>query len=407
MKKPIRRSTLLILLCWLVYTCSYLGKLSYNANISQIGLFYGASYSQTGLVATCFFFAYGAGQFLNGFLCKRYNIKLVIAISLSVASVMNILAVNVPSFAWVKYLWLVDGFSMSFLWATLIRLLSETLHREDISRAVLIMGTTTAVGTFLSYGLSAFLAVFGAFRLAFYIAAAVMLAVVVLWLCSYNRLVDPLKQEEKEPAPEVVPGVASGSKKGGLAILLCLLGVFAVANNLIRDGLTSWTPDILSSLYKTPGWLSILLTVLLPLFGVGGVVVSVNLYKRLNNFIACCVVLFLTATLLIATVLGFLSTPLIAVTIACLALVSCMMAAVNNVITSITPLQLKDHADSGKIAGLLNGFCYLGSTLSSYGLGLIADRFGWRSVFVVLLYASVLVTVLGGIYVIASRKKAV
>ena len=36
-------------------------------------------------------------------------------------------------------------------------------------------------------------------------------------------------------------------------------------------------------------------------------------------------------------------------------------------------------------AGILNGFCYVGSTISSYGLGFIAEHFGWSSVFWTLL----------------------
>ena len=72
-KTKITKADALIVLCWLVYTCSYIGKLSYNANINQIGEFFGASYSETGIVSTFFFFAYGIGQIVNGFLCKRYN----------------------------------------------------------------------------------------------------------------------------------------------------------------------------------------------------------------------------------------------------------------------------------------------------------------------------------------------
>ena len=38
----------------------------------------------------------------------------------------------------------------------------------------------------------------------------------------------------------------------------------------------------------------------------------------------------------------------------------------------------------GKVAGIMNGFCYLGSTISAYGLGSFADAFGWESVFTLL-----------------------
>jgi len=42
---------------------------------------------------------------------------------------------------------------------------------------------------------------------------------------------------------------------------------------------------------------------------------------------------------------------------------------------------MRGKVNSGLFAGVLNGFCYVGSTISSYGLGAIADIFGWIAVF--------------------------
>jgi sugar phosphate permease len=59
-KKVLNTTTLLIALCWIVYTCSYLGKLGYNANITQIENAHSLSHSTAGMVSTFFFFAYGS-----------------------------------------------------------------------------------------------------------------------------------------------------------------------------------------------------------------------------------------------------------------------------------------------------------------------------------------------------------
>ena len=157
-ENKISKSTLIIVLCWLVYAISYIGKLSYSANINQVGEAFGVSYADTGMVATFFFFAYGIGQVVNGLLCKKYNIKLVIFLSLITSGIINVLIVSVPSFSVMKYLWLANGASMSFLWTSLIRLLSETLAKTDLTRAIVAMGTTVATGTFIVYGLSALFA---------------------------------------------------------------------------------------------------------------------------------------------------------------------------------------------------------------------------------------------------------
>ena len=96
----------------------------------------------------------------------------------------------------------------------------------------------------------------------------------------------------------------------------------------------------------------------------------------------------------ILTLLGF--------TIVCFLVSSC-----NSVITSIFPLFMKGKVNSGLIAGVLNGFCYLGSTLSSYGLGSIADNWGWIAVFWTLLFVCAAVCLCAGIYLLISKKKAI
>ena len=56
-EKDIKKySYLLIALCWIVYACSYIGKLGYNANIIQIENSFNVSHAESGTVSSFFFF---------------------------------------------------------------------------------------------------------------------------------------------------------------------------------------------------------------------------------------------------------------------------------------------------------------------------------------------------------------
>ena len=121
--KKNKRAALLIILCWLVYTCSYIGKLGYNANITQIETLFGVTHAEAGMVSTFFFFAYGVGQIINGILCKKYNVRYVVFGSLILSGIMNLLVGFVYSFEVLKYFWLINGAALSVLWTSLIRLL--------------------------------------------------------------------------------------------------------------------------------------------------------------------------------------------------------------------------------------------------------------------------------------------
>ncbi len=400
-----RKVYLLIALCWLVYTCSYIGKLSYNANIVQIGPAFGVTKNECGMVSSFFFFAYGIGQVVNGFLCKKYNIKYVIFGALTVASSMNFLVTVVESFALIKYIWLVNGIAMSFLWTSLIRLLSEELHDEDMNKAIIAMGTTVATGTFIVYGVSALFSIIADFRMTFILAASAMLIVAFIWLIFFTKLTKGEKKLSAE-ATEHAVHIPEKTKHLSVLPLIAVLAFFAVANNFTKDGLTAWTPDILKNTYSTPDWLSILLTLLLPTLAILGTVVAVNLQKKTKNFVLSVTLLFAVSAILIVLVLLLISSKsLLVATVAIFGIVSCLMAGVNNIITSMVPLSLKAGGNSGKIAGILNGFSYLGSTISSYGLGLIAELFDWIAVFVTLIGISIFVISIGIVFVITKKVK--
>ncbi len=51
------------------------------------------------------------------------------------------------------------------------------------------------------------------------------------------------------------------------------------------------------------------------------------------------------------------------------------------IITGIAPLEERDKYPSGKMAGILNATSYIGSALSSFGLGALADNFDWTFIF--------------------------
>lgn len=380
----------LIALCWIVYTCAYIGKLSYNANISQLEAAFGVTHSQSGLVGTMFFFAYGVGQVFNGLMCKKYNIKYVIFSSLAISSLMNLAMNLIPDFAFAKYIWLINGAATSFLWTSLIRLLSETLGKIYLSTAIVVMGTTIATGTVLVYAMSSLFVAISSYKVTFFVACGVLAAVAIAWMSLFDRLSKPLYAarqatvgaENEGVQPELHPKKKLSRE---LWFFFGAIAIFAVANNFIKYGLTSWTPSILNEMYATPGWLSILLTLALPVVAIPGVALATAMHKRIDSYVLICTLLYAVSTVLICAVILLLSYEALTITVVAFALISCFMGSINSVITSMIPLRMRDRVDSGKTAGLLNGFCYIGSTLSTYGLGHIAENNGWSAVMYTLL----------------------
>ncbi len=382
------QAALLIFLGWLVYAMSYLGKVNYSANITQIIDFYGVTKAQAGTVPTFFFFAYGIGQVFNGVFCKKYNIKWMVFISLFVSASINLTIAVSTNFAIMKWLWLVNGFVLSILWPTLIRMLSEVLHKKVLGASCVVMGTTVAIGTLIIYGLSSIFAMFDRFKLSFYTAGIAVIIVSVIWLILYNRAVASASKEKDEQETiaktKTDAPVQEHQEKGERKLLftsICVLCFCAIGVNLIKDGLTTWVPSILKEEFSMSDSLSILLTLFLPILAVFGNAGALKIHKKIPDYVNHCTVVFAIIAVFIGIIIGSLSFELVSFMLIGLVIVNFLASSLNSLITSIFPLFMRGKVNSGLFAGVLNGFCYVGSTISSYGLGTIADNFGWVAVF--------------------------
>ncbi len=407
-KNKLNKSTILpILLCWLTYTTAYLGRNTYPSCITLIKEFYNVtSDAEIALPTTLFFFVYGAGQIINGIFCKKYNKKYLISASLIISSVLNLIIFFGIPFKYIKYVWFFNGLMQSFLWTSLIFLLSKTLKSKDLSKAVVIMGTTVATGTFLIYGASSLFAIWKAFKFTFLLASVLMTFAGVFWLIKYD-VAFAVQQEEKEEKEE--KKVIATTKKIDFStiILIILLGVFAIINNFVKDGVSTWTPSILKHTYMLPDSVSIILSIILPIFGFFSAFFNTAVQKKVKSFILQAGIWYAFGALSILFVVIFIESPLWVIVLISLALTSLFMLCVNNVVTSISPLYLRDKVNSGFLAGLLNSLCYTGSTISTYCLAAIKDATGdWSTSFILLLILCSFAVVVSLIYSIVGVIKS-
>ena len=397
-----KKSNFLIFLCWLAYTSAYVARLNYNASMVEILSQLGTTKEAAGTVSSFFFFAYGSGQLVNGLLSKRYNTKYSVMIALAASSVINLSMTFCSGIDTMKYLWFFNGVFQSVLWSSLIKTLSDNLADNKLSKAVMVMSTTVASGTFAAYGLAA---LFSALQIRwtaiFYVSSVVVGVVAFVWFFGMNGI-----QKEKKTAE-----INAGKEKKKLDLTpafvftVVVILISAVANGFIKDGITTWVPSILKEEFGVPSSLSIIITLILPLISITGASLVKVLHKRQKNENVLNGIFYLAATALAGLIILTLNLRSVPVTFALFGGMACLMAAVNNVITSIVPLYSRDKIDSGLSAGLLNTFCYVGSTMSTSLLGKIADTKGWNDVFICILFFAVAAFAVCLTASIFSRKK--
>lgn len=377
-----KKSNFLIFLCWAAYTAAYVARLNYNASMVEILSQMGTTKEAAGTVSSFFFFAYGAGQLINGLLSKRYNTKYSVAAALSASCIINLAMTFCQGIDAMKYLWFFNGVFQSVLWSSLIKTLSDNLDDSKLSKAVMVMSTTVASGTFAAYGLAA---LFSYLRFdwttIFYVASALVGAVAVLWFIGMGTVGKVNTEKEINEAK----AKSKLSFTPVFVISIAVILISAISNGFIKDGITTWVPSILKEEFGVSSSLSIIVTLLLPVLSIFGTSLVNALHKNqkdentLNGIFYFVSIIF---TVLIILTLNLKSVPL---TLLLFGGIACLMSAVNNVITSIVPLYSRDKIDSGFSAGLLNTFCYIGSTLATSMLGRIADTKGWNDVFICIL----------------------
>lgn len=414
MKEKIKgKQYLLMFLCWALYTFIYLGRYSYSSNIEVIGNHFAISKAQTGLVSSCFFFAYGIGQVVNGMLCKYYNKKYVLGGAVIISAVVNLLIfVGVP-FTFYPILWLVNGFIQSVAWPSLMLVLADHLYEENLKSGLVVMGTTSCVGILVTYGISALLNRIASWKFSFLVAFIGLVVVAMLWLVFYNKATGEkqVKNVEVEVSNQM-QAQPKAKNKIAFALLMSIIGlaVYAVIQALIKEGLNTWVPDILVDNFSLPSSFSILLTLILPIFGMFGNFFVLFLNRKIKDFLTISAICMALTVILTAIVMCFIKTQLVIVLIA-FGLISLLTHGITAVITNIAPLVLRRSINSGRLSGVLNGFCYLGATISSYGLGVVADNFGWNSVFILFLVLGVFAVVFWLIYLLvlyfAKKKKTI
>lgn len=398
-----RKARNLIFICVAVYICAYIGRLSYMSSMVGIMEETGAGKDVAGTVSTLFYLAYGIGQFVNAFFCRRYNARGVVAGSLLISALSNALAVLVRDVSVIRYIWFINGAAQSVLWCTLLELLSHKLTPSQKKTAIVGMSATTAIGTTAVYGLSALCIALDSTFSIFWIASGMLAAVALLWLYITRDVKNMPDVTAEAVQTESKPMSVREVLKGSGAVIICC-GIFAIGNGFLRDTMVTWVPVLLYDAFGVPGSFSVVITLLLPLLSLFGALLAVSLHRRIPNYTSMKGLLYLGSTVAFVGVLASYYFHSVIGTIVFAVFNACLMAAVTNIITSIIPLERKNGA--GLFAGLLDAFCYAGSTLSGFLPGMLIEYTGgFGSLLTGMpIFALVLALFAGGIVLVEKKK---
>ena len=379
---------LLFWLCWIAYFSTYIGRLNYSASLTGIILSEGFSKGQAGMIGTAFFFAYGAGQFVSGFLGDRLAPKKMVFTGLMVSGLCNLAMAGAKSSGLMTAVWCVNGLFQAFIWSPMIRLMYEYYKTETRMKACVSLNSSVPLGTMAVYGLTALVIWLSGWRTMFVLAGAALIGTSLFWITGMKR-VERYAAESGKMA-EIPSGETGGSAKAAVnwkslliqsGFLFLMMALFV--QGALKDGVTTWVPTYISETYGLSAILAITSTMVIPVFNLLGVYLAsfANLHWFRNEVRTAGAFFVVSAAAIL--VLRLASGRSMAVSFLMLALATTAMMAVNTMLIAVLPSYFGVIGRASSVSGLLNSSVYAGGAVSTYGIGALSVALGWNATIVI------------------------
>ena len=377
----------LLLICYIAYVATFFGRTNYGAAVVAIIPDLGCTKTEAGLVNSFFWGIYGIGQIVNGLFADRINNKVMITISLTASSVINLSMPFVGDIHIMKYLWLLNGIAQSVMLTNLMGVITHMAPIDMIPKVTAIFHTSSAAGTLLSYLFSSLFLKIANWRWLFYCASALLVVTAAVWFISVSNLQKHCvhtDDTDTEPAPQT--SFFSSMKQikyifiaGGLGLSI----VIAFFDAVHREGLTVWLPNFAKEIYLTSDSISVLIAIILPIVNLLGswlvAFTGKRLGKRANSVVIATTLYTVALVVLIALRLTAFSSLVVACVL--IASITLMMTSINACVINHAAIEVAAYGCSAALTGIINfGYCS-GSSISNYLIGFIQEKWGWVTVF--------------------------
>ena len=374
-----KKVKLFVLLFSVTYMISYITRINYGAIISEIQSQTGISKSLLSMSLTGSFITYGVGQIISGIFGDRISPKKLVSWGLAVSVCMNFLMPLCKGPYQMLAVWSVNGFAQSFMWPPIVKIMTEVLSEADYKNAIAKVSWGSSIGTIFVYLGSPLLISVLHWRSVFVSSAILGLIMIFVW----NRYSCDIKTQPRQRV--------NTTKKGPVLLKPILLGVlFAIImQGMLRDGVTTWMPSYIAETYNLSNEISILTGVILPVFSIVCFQIATKLYtKKFNNPVLCAGLLFGVGALS-ALVLHFSAGQNTAVSVFMFAVLTGCMHGVNLMLVAMVPPYFQSTGKVSTVSGILNASTYIGSAVSTYGIAVLSENFGWNFTIVIWLMIAI------------------
>lgn len=377
-----RASTQLFLASFLMYLMVCMVKSNYTASIAYIvnaGIF---TKTDSGLISASFYLVYGLAQLLGGGLSDRFSPYKVITVGVLGSIAANLALCFTMDFIWVLIIWSLCGLSQFGIWPSICKIIAGLLVPEHRQKTGVYMVLCIGIGGVLSYLLTVPVMELGGWVGIFGFNVLVLVLVLILWLVTekktqpllYHQPAPYQKKEKQEKERPFLPLFFSSG--------LVFFAVVSLLSDVLNIGLKSWVSTMMVENYGiSPTWANVQ-TMIIYTANLVGTFLLVMVFNHMKNeakikgvFIALCLPMY-------AVVMMIGRVPQWSIILS-IVIATTILYSISNINVRISSA-FEPYGYSATASGLLNAMASFGIVLANGGFGLIADRFGWSSVTLIL-----------------------
>ncbi len=384
-----RKGRTMFAFCFIFYFVLYLGRLNWNAALTEITRTGMMDKDVGGFVGTVFFVAYGAGQFVNGILSDKLSPFGLVGLSLGLSGGCNLLmyavALGGMNPAAVMVVWGLNGYAQSAVWPTLIRIVSTVLPEDQRVSAGVNMLATTAVGTVLASLLSSAIMQALTWKEVFLIPGGILIAAALCWLFGTKPIAKlSLSYEVKLPKNSVELTKETPDGEGERSVFRLMLASGAlfmlapiVCFAIIKDGLMTWTPTMLAEIFDKPSYFTVRVSTFIPLISFFGAGLSkLVMEKWLHDELKSSAFMFSLASvsLILLITVGMHNMWLM---LLFSSIIIMSMLGINTMYISLVPLRFAKFGKTATLTGVLNSAAAVASGVATWLAGRVSKSAGW------------------------------
>ena len=396
---------------WITYAGFYLGRVNLAVALPALQAEFGWSKLAVGLLGSALYWAYAAGQLVNGHLGDRISARKLVAVGLVVSAVLNLTLGSLSTLGLMILVCALNGWAQSTGWGPIMSTLARWFDSQQRGRLTAFFSPCYVAGHALSWVLAGLLTASWGWRSAFWVPGFLLLGLATVWYLlardNPGQALAAAPSGHKPQARSDHPGLWASlcqiiqHPRLRWALITCAL------SGMIKEGLSLWAPTYLNQEQGFELASAALSGALIPVAGAIGAITSGWLVHRFSPERESPVVAGLAVALGLASLalygVGPSGQPWLALML--LAVMGWGSHGINALLLMSVPLSLGAKGNVSSTAGTLDFVSYAGGGLSGVLVGTMQDLWGWQVVYVFWALLAASMVLLGLRQILTSRRK--